>query len=189
MKKIALLAAILVGSTTLFAQTKWTADKAHSKIGFAVRHMMLSDVDGNFRKFEAHLISSKEDFTDAVFEITIDAASINTDNESRDNDLKSDHFFDVEKYPEIRFKSTSISKTGDKNYKVTGNLTMHGVTKPVTLDLTLNGVGQSMMTHKPVAGFKVTGTLSRTDFGVGTAPKAMVGDEITIRANGEFGQE
>jgi polyisoprenoid-binding protein YceI len=150
---------------------------------------MLSDVDGNFRKFEAHLYSSKEDFTDAVFEITVDVASINTDNESRDKDLKSDHFFDVAKYPEIKFKSTSISKTEGKNYKLTGNLTMHGVTKTVDFNLTLNGTGQGMMNHKPVAGFKVTGTLSRTDFGVGNVAKAMVGDEITIRANGEFGKE
>jgi len=76
MKKIKLLAAILLLSTTLFAQTKWTVDKAHSKIGFSVTHMMLSDVDGNFRKYEARIISSKEDFSDAVFEITIDANSI-----------------------------------------------------------------------------------------------------------------
>jgi polyisoprenoid-binding protein YceI len=189
MKKIALLVVVLIVSTTLFAQTKWTADKAHSKIGFSVRHMMLSDVDGNFRKFEAHLFSSKEDFSDAVFEITIDVASINTDNESRDKDLRSDHFFDAAKYPEIKFKSTSISKIDNKEYKLTGNLTMHGVTKTVVFNLTLNGTGQSMMNHKPVAGFKVTGTLSRTDFGVGNVAKAMVGDEITIRANGEFGQE
>jgi polyisoprenoid-binding protein YceI len=189
MKKITLLAAILVAGTTLFAQTKWTVDKAHAKVGFTVRHMMLSDVDGNFKKFDASIIASKEDFSDAVFEISIDAASINTDNDMRDNDLKSDSYFDVAKYPQITFKSTSVNKAGDKNYKVTGNLTMHGVTKPVTFDLTLNGVGKSIMTHKPVAGFKVTGKISRTDFGVGTAPKAMVGDEITLKANGEFGQE
>jgi polyisoprenoid-binding protein YceI len=189
MKKINLLAAFLLAGTTLFAQTKWAVDKAHAKIGFTVTHMMLSEVDGNFKKFDARIISSKEDFTDAVFEITIDAASINTDNEARDNDLKGDHFFDVAKYPQITFKSTSIEKIDAKNYKLNGNLTMHGVTKPVTLNLTLNGTGKSMMTHKPVAGFKVTGTINRTDFGVGTAPAAMVSDKIELRANGEFGQE
>ncbi|HEY5325810.1 MAG TPA: YceI family protein [Mucilaginibacter sp.] len=188
MRKITLFGAILLASAALFAQTKWNVDKAHAKIGFTVTHMMLSEVDGNFKKFEASLTSSKDDFNNAVFEITIDAASVNTDNERRDNDLKSDHFFDVAKYPAITFKSTSINKIDAKKYKVTGNLTMHGVTKPVTLDLTLNGVGNSMMTHKPVAGFKVTGTLNRIDFGVGTAPAAMVGDEITLRANGEFDQ-
>lgn len=189
MKKIKLLAAILLLSTTLFAQTKWTVDKAHSKIGFSVTHMMLSDVDGNFRKYEARIISSKEDFSDAVFEITIEANSINTENESRDNDLKSDHFFDVAKYPQITFKSTSVEKANDKKYKVTGNLTIHGVTKPVTLELTLNGVGKSMMTKKPVAGFKVTGKIDRTDFGVGSVPSAMVSDKIELKASGEFEQE
>src|ERR1700730_16514000 len=119
MKKINLLAAMLLACTTLFAQTKWAVDKAHAKVGFTVTHMMLSEVDGNFKKFDAHIISSKEDFTDAVFEITIDAASINTDNESLDNDLKSDHFFDVAKYPQITFKSTSVEKTDAKNYKLT----------------------------------------------------------------------
>jgi polyisoprenoid-binding protein YceI len=188
MKKIILFAAFLLVNITLFAQTKWTIDKNHAKIGFTVTHMMLSEVDGNFKKFDASVIASKPDFTDAVFEITIDAASVSTDNESRDKDVKSDHFFDVEKYPSITFKSTSISKIDAKNYKVTGNLTMHGVTKPVTLDLILNGVGTSMMTHKPVAGFKVTGTINRTDFGVGTAPAAIVSESIELRANGEFGQ-
>ena len=189
MKKITLLAAIMMASASLFAQTKWTVDKAHSKIGFSVRHMMLSDVDGNFKKFDASVTSSKEDFSDAVFEITIDAASINTDNDNRDKDLRSGSYFDVDKYPQITFKSTGISKVEDKKYKLTGNITIHGVTKPITFDLTLNGTGKSMMTKKPVAGFKVSGTLSRTDFGVGSAPKAMVGDEITLKANGEFGQE
>lgn len=187
MKKFALLIVVLAVSTTLLAQTNWIADKAHSKIGFSVRHLVLSDVDGNFGEFEAHLSSSKEDFSDAVFEISIYVASINTDNESRDKDLKSDNYFDVAKYPRIKFKSTSIRKTGNKNYKLTGNLTMHGVTKTVTFNLTLSS-GQGT-DHKPVAGFKATGTLSRTEFGIGTVPRAMIGDEITIKANGEFVQQ
>jgi len=190
MKKIILLAAgLLMTSTALLAQTKWKVDKAHAKIGFTVRHMMLSDVDGNFRKFDATVTSSKPDFSDAVFEITIDVASVNTDNESRDNDLKSEKYFNVAKYPEITFKSTSVEKKGDNAFKVTGNLTMHGVTKPLTLEVKLNGIGTSPMTHKPAAGFKVSGTLDRTDFGIGSVPAAMIGDKIELRANGEFGQE
>ncbi len=189
MKRIALLTVAALGlSTALFAQTTWTVDRAHSKIGFSVSHMMLSEVEGNFKKFEATLTSSKEDFSDAVFDITIDAASINTENESRDKDLRSDHYFDVAKYPQITFKSTSVSKAGDKKYKVTGNLTMHGVTKVVTFDLTLNGIGTGMTTHKPVAGFKATGKVNRTDFNIGSVPKSMIGGEITITANGEFDQ-
>lgn len=190
MKKInLLLAVLLLTGSTLFAQTKWNVDKAHAKVGFTVTHMMISDVDGNFKGFDASITSSKPDFSDAVFDLTVDAASINTDNDMRDNDLKSDHFFDVSKYPKITFKSTAISKVDDKTYKLTGDLTMHGITKPIVLDLTLKGIGQNMRSHKPVAGFKVSGTIDRTDFGVGTAPAAVVSTKIELRANGEFGQE
>lgn len=188
MKKINLLVAVLMLGTTAFAQTKWEADKAHSKVGFTVTHLSISEVDGNFKKFDASLTSSKPDFTDAVFEMTADVSSVNTDNDMRDNDLKSDHFFDAAKFPQITFKSKSISKVDDKKYKLTGDLTMHGVTKSVTLDLTLNGMGKNMRNQKPIAGFKVTGTLNRNDFGVGHMPAAMVSEEIAIRAVGEFDQ-
>jgi len=184
-----LAAAVLMTSTALFAQTKWKVDKAHAKIGFSVRHMMLSDVNGYFRKFDATIVSSKPDFSDAVFDITIEVASINTENESRDNDLKSDKYFDVAKYPVITFKSTSVEKKGENTLKVTGNLTIHGVTKVTTVEVKLNGTSTSPMTHKPVAGFKVSGTIDRTDFKVGSVPAAMIGDKIELRVNGEFSQE
>jgi len=183
MKRTIFLLAVLLGSSaTLLAQTKWKLDKAKAKIGFNVRHMLMSTVDGSFKKFEATIVSPKPDFSDAVFEVTIDAASINTDNEKRDKDLKSDSYFNIAKYPEITFKSTGVTKTGGNNYKVSGNLTMHGVTKPVTLELTINA-------HKPIADVKMTGTVSRTDFGIGSVPRAMIGDEITIKAEGEFSEE
>jgi polyisoprenoid-binding protein YceI len=188
MKKINLLAAVLMLGTTAFAQTKWEADKAHSRVGFTVTHLSISEVDGNFKKFDASITSSKPDFTDAVFELNADVNSVNTDNDTRDNDIKSDHFFDAAKYPAITFKSTGISKISDKAYKLTGNLTMHGITKSVTMDLTLNGTGKNMRTQKPIAGFKVTGTINRNDFGVGHMPSAMVSEEVEIRAVGEFDQ-
>lgn len=174
-------------STVLFAQTKWKVDKAHAKIGFTVRHMMLSDVEGSFRKFEATIVSSKPDFSDAVFEITIDAASINTDNESRDKDLRSEKYFDVAKYPDITFKSTSVEKKGENGLKVTGSLSMHGVTKPVTVELKING--GSGAAHKATTGFKMSGSLDRTKFNVGSVPSAMIGTKIELRAEGEFVQE
>lgn len=189
MRKITFLAVVLMLGATAFAQTKWGADKAHSKVGFTVTHLSVSEVDGNFKKFDATLTSSKPDFTDAVFEVTADVASVNTDNDFRDNDIKSDHFFDAAKFPTISFKSTGITKTGDKTYKLTGDLTMHGVTKPVTLDLAVTGTGKNMRTQKPIVGFKVTGIIKRTDFGVGTAPAAMIGEDITLRAVGEFDQQ
>jgi polyisoprenoid-binding protein YceI len=188
MKKINLLAAVLMLGTTAFAQTKWEANKAHCRVGFTVTHLSISEVDGNFKKFDASIMSSKPDFTDAVFDLSADVNSVNTDNDTRDNDIKSDHFFDVAKYPTITFKSTGINKISDKAYKLTGNLTMHGITKPVTLDLTLTGTSKNTRTQKPIAGFKVTGTINRNDFGVGHMPSAVVSEEVEIRAVGEFDQ-
>ncbi|HZX59993.1 MAG TPA: YceI family protein [Mucilaginibacter sp.] len=189
MKKITLLAAALLLSTMVFAQTKWVVNKAHARVGFTVSHLAVSDVDGNFKKFDATLTASKPDFSDAVFEVSADVSSINTDNDNRDNDLKSDHFFDAAKFPTLTFVSKSITKTGDKTFKLTGDLTIHGVTKSVTLDLAVTGTGKNMQNQKPIAGFKVTGTIDRNDFGVGHAPAAMIGDKVEIRAVGEFDQQ
>ncbi|MFN8345690.1 MAG: YceI family protein [Spirosomataceae bacterium] len=187
MKKIALAATALLVSFSTFAQT-WKVDKAHAKIGFTITHLMISEVDGNFKTFDATLTSSKEDFSDAVFEVSADINSIDTDMERRDNDLKSDKYFDAAKFPTLTFKSTSISKVADKKYKLTGDLTMKGVTKPVTLDMTVTGVKQGMGSQKPKAGFKITGTIKRTDFGVGQASPA-VSEEVELRAVGEFTQQ
>jgi len=189
MKKIAILITTLVVSVSSSFAQKWNVDKAHSKVGFTVTHLMLSEVDGNFKTFDATITSSKEDFTDAVFEFSADVSSVDTDNEMRDGHLKKADMFDAEKFPKISFKSTSITKVDAKKYKLVGDLTLKGVTKPVTFDLTLNGVGKNMRTQKPIAGFKLTGTIKRTDFGVGGMPGAVVSEDIEIRAVGEFGKE
>lgn len=188
MKKVFLSVLILFLSLSSFAQ-KWTVDQAHSRVGFTVTHLMLSEVDGSFKKFDASITSSKDDFTDAIFTLSIDATTIDTDNESRDKHLKSPDFFDVAKHPQITFKSNSITKGEGKNYKLNGDLTLHGVTKPVSLNLTLNGVGKNMRSQKPIAGFKVTGTINRNDFALGTMPGAIVSEDIEIRAVGEFNRE
>lgn len=187
MKKITFVAAFLVSFASL-AQT-WNVDKAHSKLGFTVTHLMISEVDGNFKTFDATIKSSKEDFSDAVFEVSADVNSLNTDNDNRDKDLKGASGFDVEKHPKLTFKSTSISKIDAKKYKLTGDLTLKGVTKPVTLEMTLLGMGKNMRTQKPKAGFKITGTIKRTDFGVGGMPAAVVGEDVELRAVGEFEQQ
>ncbi|GAB3246951.1 YceI family protein [Larkinella harenae] len=186
MKKATLFFAFLCASATAFAQT-WTIDKAHAKVGFTVTHLLVSEVDGNFKTFDAKITSSKPDFTDAVVELTADVNSIDTDNERRDADLKSDKYFDAAKFPTLTFKSTSFQKVEGKKYKVAGNLTMHGVTKPVTLDVTLNGPIQHPMNKKDIAGFKITGELKRSDFGIGSGTAtAIVSDEVALRANAEF---
>ncbi|PWK20256.1 polyisoprenoid-binding protein YceI [Arcicella aurantiaca] len=188
MKKIAILSLVMLASLSSFAQ-KWNVDKSHSKIGFTVTHLLISEVDGNFKKFDATITSSKDDFSDAVFDLTADISSISTDNEMRDGHLKKPDMFDAEKFPTFTFKSTSIKKIDAKKFKLDGNLTLKGVTKPVSFDLTLSGIGKNMRTQKPIAGFKLTGTIKRTDFGVGGMPDSVVSENIEVRAVGEFGKE
>ncbi len=186
MKKTLILSLALIAVISVSAQS-WTLDKNHAKLGFVATHLLVSDVEGKFKSFDVTVASSKDDFTDAQVTVTADINSINTENDYRDNDLKSEKFFDAAKYPALSFKSTSITKIDAKNYKLNGNLTMHGVTKPVTLDLVLNGVVQNPMSKKTVAGFKIKGTVKRTDFGIAPSfPTAVVSDEIAIDANIEL---
>ena len=186
MKKFIISTATLLFITTAtFAQ--WNMDKAHSQIFFAIAHMGVNTITGNFGTVSATLTSSKDDFSDAVVEFTADVNSLNTFNEQRNNHLKSPDFFDAAQYGTLSFKSTSFTKSGDKSYTVTGNLTLHGVTKPVTLMATFNGTTVNPQSKKTIAGFKVTGTIKRTDFNIGANfPAAMLSDEVALTANTEF---
>lgn len=188
MKKVILAAALLVSSATVFAQT-WTVDKAHSNLGFTATHLMISDVEGKFRNFDLTVNSAKPDFTDAQISLTADVSSINTDQEKRDADLKGDKFFDVAKYPTLTFKSRSVTKVSGNKYKVVGDLTMRGITKPVTLDATITPPMTHPMNKKTVAGYKISGEVKRADFALGTIPTAVVSDEIAIRGSGELIKE
>ena len=183
-------AAMLFLQTSLIAQTStWRNDKMHSKLKFSVTHHLLSDVDGLFKNFDVTITAKMPNFSDAVFELSADAASINTEVEMRDNDLKSANFFDVATYPKITFKSTSIKPDGQNKYKLTGNLTMHGVTKAVTMDLWYRGTKENPNSKKNDAGFKLRGTLKRSDFNIGSkTPTVLVSDEVEIEADGEFAQ-
>ncbi len=188
MKKISIFAAALLLSASSFAQT-WNLDKAHARLGFTITHMMVSDVDGSFKNFDATVTAAKPDFSDAKVQMTAQTASIYTDNDMRDEHLRKPDYFDAEKYPTVTFQSTSLKKVSEGKYKMTGNLTMHGVTKPVTMDVAYRGTITHPMTKKPVAGFKVTGKIKRTDFKISEAtPNAMLSDEIIINANTEFTQ-
>lgn len=186
MKKSLLGLALLFATVSVFAQT-WSLDKAHAKLGFEVTHLLVSNVEGSFKTFDVKVTSSKDEFADAVIELTADASSIYTDNDKRDEHLRSADFFEVAKYPTLTFKSTSFTKTSDKKYTVVGDLTLHGVTKQVTLEATLNGTTVHPYSKKTIAGFKVTGTLKRGDFGVGKGtPPGIVSDEVTLNANLEL---
>ncbi len=187
MKRTTALLLLITFNLAAFAQTTWKNDKMHSKLTFTVTHLGVSDVDGLFKNFDATITASKPDFSDATFDLTADAASINTDVDMRDNDLRGDGWFDVQKYPTVTFKSTSLVKNGTNKYTLKGNLTMHGITKPVTMDLIYRGTITNPMSKKQDAGFKLTGTLKRSDFGLGPKyPSAMVSEEVEIKADGEF---
>lgn len=190
MKKIFFVFSSLLISASSFAQI-WTVDKAHAKVGFTTTHLMLTEVDGNFKNFDAKITAAKPDLSDAVFEVTADVNSINTDNERRDGDLKSDKFFDVAKYPNLTFKSTSFKKVEGKKYKLAGDLTMHGVTKPVVLDVIMNGpvTMENPRGKQEKVGFNATGMIKRSDFGVGTIPVAVVADEVELKVKGEFAKQ
>ena len=151
MKKITVLSAALF---LLFAFTtpgNWNVDNAHSKLSFTVTHLGISDVSGLFKNFEVKVNSAKEDFSDAVFELSADVASIDTEVEMRDNHLKSADFFDATKYPKLTFKSTTIRPAGKNQYKLTGDLTLHGITKPVTVDLLYRGTVENPMSKNQPA--------------------------------------
>jgi polyisoprenoid-binding protein YceI len=188
MKKFIFSTLALFLTVASFAQGAWTLDKAHAKMTFTVTHLAMSEVDGVFKSFDAKITASKEDFSDAVVELTADMTAVTTNNDMRDGHLKKADMFDVEKFPTMTFKSTSITKVSDKKFKLTGNLTLKGVTKPVTLDFTQLGSGKNRE-GKPLAGFKVSGSIKRTDFGVGGMPNMMVSEDVELRASGEFGQK
>jgi len=184
-KTVIIAAAILFAAGASQAQT-WTWDKAHSQLNFLVLHQTVSDIAGSFNTTEATITASKDDFSDATVELKADVGSIDTHSEQRNNHLKSDAFFDAAKYPSLTFKSSSFKKTGAKTYEVTGDLTLHGVTKTVVLTATLNGTVQNMQ-KKTVAGWKVTGIIKRSDFGIApNFPAAVVSDEVRLDANAEF---
>lgn len=177
-------------SVSIYAQDTWMADKAHSKVTFSTVHNTISDVAGLFNSFEAQIVTSEENFSDASFEVEIDVNSIDTEVKMRDDHLRSADFFEVEKYPKMTFKSNSIKKADQKgHYKVMGDLTIKDVTKPVTLDLWYRGTIQNDQ-GKSIAGFQVTGTIDRIEYNIGTGfPNALISEEVTIKVDGEFIKE
>ena len=185
MKKLFSLLIVAFFSTAIFAQTTWKVDPNHSKLTFSVTHLGISDVAGLFKDFDVTVTTNKPDFSDAVFELTTAVKSIDTEIEMRDNHLRSADFFDVEKFPEMTFKSNSIKKVSKDKYKLSGDLTLHGVTSPVTMDLWYRGSTTS--NDKKVAGFQLTGVIKRSTFNIGPkfAPP-MLSDAVNIKADGEF---
>lgn len=167
MKHLINLLILFLFINTLSAQgnkeSVWVIDKAHSKIGFAVTHLLITEVEGYFKDFDLTVLTNKADFVDAKIEFTAKTASIFTDNEKRDEHLRSDDFFNSEKFPEMKFVSKSFKKVGNNKYKLTGDLTIRDVTKSITLDVVYNGTIKDPWGNTK-AGFNVTGKLNRFDY-------------------------
>jgi polyisoprenoid-binding protein YceI len=174
----------------LSAQTVWSVDKGHSNVKFKVNHLVVSEVEGAFRAFTGTVKAKDDTFADLQAEFAVDVASINTDDEKRDGHLKSDDFFNAEKFPQMKFVSKSWKKTGKNSYKLTGDLTIRDVTKTVTFDATFGGVVKDPWGNTK-AGFKATTTINRFDYNLkwNTAIEGgglVVGKDVTIGLNIEL---
>jgi polyisoprenoid-binding protein YceI len=185
MKKLILALIILVTLNTN-AQTTWKVDNAHSSITFSVSHFMISEVTGNFGKFDITATANKK-FESPVFEVTIDAATINTNQSRRDNHLKSADFFDVAKHANIIFKSSSFKNLEGKEFETAGNITIKGITKEVVFKGKLNGVIDTK-SGKKKAGLKLTSIIKREDFNVGKGMNP-VGKDVSVTINIEMNQQ
>ena len=176
---------LLLGiAAAAYAET-WQLDPPHSAAQFSVRHMGISTVRGAFTKVNGTVQYDASDPTKSSLDVTIDAASVDTRVEMRDKDLRSDHFLDTAKYPTITFKSVRVEPDGPGKLKVEGNLTIHGVTKPVTLEV--EGPSEPVKDRRGNAhmGASATTKINRTDFGMNTMP-GMVGTDVTITIDVEL---
>jgi polyisoprenoid-binding protein YceI len=165
------------------SKTKWTLDPAHSEVTFKVKHMMITNVTGALTDYAVEAVTEDDDFSKAEVTFTGKLNSITTSNEQRDAHLRSADFFDVEKNPEVTFKSTSYSKNGN-DIKLKGDLTIKGITRPITLDVELGGIGKDPWGNTK-AGFTISGKLNRKDFGLNwnatlETGGVLVSDEVKI---------
>jgi polyisoprenoid-binding protein YceI len=190
----ALAAATVLLAPGLAQASTWDIDPAHTAIEFSVRHMMVSTVKGQFEKVKGTLELDDKDITKSTVEVTIDLNSVNTHEPKRDGHLKSADFFDTGKFPTATFKSTKVQKVGKNKLKVTGDLSLHGVTKPVVLEV--EGPTESYKTPygTMVRGIHATAKLDRKDFGIAYNTVldnggVAVGNEVTLDLNAELSEK
>jgi polyisoprenoid-binding protein YceI len=174
-------------------QTKWVLDPMHSEVQFKVKHLVISTVSGFFKNFEGSLTTESDDFTNAEIEFSLDVNSIDTNQEHRDTHLKSAEFFDAEQFPHITFKSTSFTKKNDEEYELNGDLTIKGITKPVTLKVEHGGSAADFYGNTK-AGFDITGKINRKEFGltwegVTEAGSVVVGEDIKLDISVQFAKQ
>lgn len=190
MKKLFLLTLLPIVSAIGQTPTKWEVDASHTNVMFTVTHLVISEVTGFFKSFTANITHTKSDYSDAKGEMTIQVASINTDNERRDTHLKSDDFFAADTYPTITFVSKSFTKKADGKYVITGDLTMRGTTKTVDLDAEFRGEIKDPWGNTKSA-WRVTGVVNRLEFGLKwnslmEAGGAVVDKDVRITVQAEF---
>ena len=188
MKKVLSILASAMFAVSVFGQKTLKNDPAHSRIQFEVTHLGINDITGNFNSAKLTINTDDKNFVNSKFTFSADVSSIDTHVEARDNHLKSADFFNVEQYPSLNFASTSVKKTKVKNqYVLNGNLTLHGVTKPVRLNLVYKGSTINPMSQVKTYAYQVSGILKRSDFGVG--PKfgeAVISDAVNIKGDFEL---
>lgn len=155
---------LLLVSMTVAQENGWRLDRAHSSISFSIAHMVISEVHGRFDDFDITFASSKDDFSDAAVTADIRVNSINTGAEGRDKDLRSENFFDVQKFPEIKFVSTSFTNVGEKKYDIAGNLTIRDVTKPVTFHAEYRGTIKTQ--RGSISAWKASLEINRFEYGL-----------------------
>jgi polyisoprenoid-binding protein YceI len=168
------------------ATTKWVLDPTHSELGFKIKHLMISNVSGSFKNFHVEMKTEGEDFSTAQIKAKVEMNSIYTNNLQRDEHLHNSDFFEVEKYPELEFKSTKIQKADNETFYLYGDLTMKGITKPVKLTVEYNGVAKDPWGGER-AGFVVTGKIKRSEWGVTfnaalETGGVMLGEEVKINS-------
>lgn len=170
------------------AADKFTLDKTHARLAFTINHLGFSDVSGDLAKFDGELMLDQKNLAQSSVSMTIDTDSIQSGFDKRDAHLKSADFFDAAKNPTVSFKSTKVQDLGHGKLKVTGDLSMHGVTRPVTLDVSINKIGPNPMNAAQTkAGFTATGTIKRSDFDLKYALPA-VADEVRLKLDSEWQQ-
>jgi polyisoprenoid-binding protein YceI len=182
MKRLALVTGILALTAPLaLAQTStWKSDPAHSEVDFSIKHLSVSNVHGRFGKVNATIAWNEADITKSTVTATIGVDTVDTGEEQRNTHLKSPDFFDIANLPTATFTSTSVARNGS-NLTVNGNLTLHGVTKPVVLEVEGPSAPVQGMDHKPHSGFSATTIISRSAFGIGSKfPAAIVGDDVKL---------
>lgn len=191
MKKILVGISLLISSFS-FAQSakNWKVDNVHSSVRFSVSHLVISEVEGIFKVYDGSISNTKDDFSDAKIDFNIDVASINTENSMRDNHLKADDFFNAEKFPKMTFKSISFKKKAGNMYELIGDLTIRDVTKKAVFSVKYGGAQKDGYGNTK-AGFKVTGSINRFDYGLKwnaltEAGGATVGKEVELVGNLEF---